>query len=142
MTLQETIQNDLQQALKNREAEKLSVLRLLWDSVIKKQKQKQEDLEDAEVMELISSSVKKNKDAIEQFKNGGRDDLVKKTEKEIEILKIYLPEQMSEQEVAAIVEKAVKEADDFGKVMSIVMPQVKGKADGALVSRLVKEKLC
>ena len=160
MSLRQTIQDDLRICLKEKQEERLSALRLLWDVVLKKEKQKRADLkdvaedkkeqesqlEDEEIQELVASSVKKNKEAITQFKQGGRDDLAEKNEREIEVLVKYLPEQMGEQEIADFVEKAIQETQakglsDFGKVMGKVMFWLKGRTEGEIVGKIVREKL-
>jgi len=160
MSLRQTIQDDLRQSMKQQQEERLSVLRLLWDVVIKKEKEKriqlkdviedkkekESQLSDEEVQKLIASSIKKNKDAIVQFKQGGRNDLVEKNQKEITILEKYLPEQLSEQKISVLVEKAIQEIQakgpgDFGKIIRQVMAQAKGRTDGGTVSRIIKEKL-
>lgn len=160
MSLRQTIQNDLKQSMKQRQEERLSALRLLWDVIIKKEKkkrmelkdvvedriEKESQLDDEEIQQLIASSIKKNKDAIAQFKQGGRNDLVEKNQREIAILEKYLPEQLSEQEITVLVEKAIQEIQakgpaDFGKIIGKVMAQVKGRIDGGTVSRIIKERL-
>lgn len=99
-----------------------------------------------DVMTIIGREVKMRKDSIEQFMSAGRDDLVGKETKEMALLEVYLPEQMAEEEVKKLVDEAVSQTGatsqkDIGKIMGALMPKVKGKADGGLVSRLVKEKL-
>ena len=160
MSLRQAIQDDLKICLKEKQEERLSALRLLWDIITKKEKQKRANLKDVaedkkeqesqlgdeEIQELVASSVKKNKEAIVQFKQGGRNDLAEKNEREIEVLVKYLPEQMGEQEITALVEKAIQETQakgpaDFGKVMAEVMPQVKGMTEGEIVSKIVRGKL-
>jgi hypothetical protein len=146
--LQDQIKKDLITSLKAKEEGKVSVLRML-QSVIKNKEielKKRDGLSDEEIGQLVISEVKKRNDSIESYKSGNRNDLVEKEEKEIEILKSYMPEQMSEEEVGKIVEKAINDvgaasAADFGKVMGKVMAEVKGKTDGNMVSKIVKDKL-
>ena len=107
---------------------------------------KESKLIEEEVMEVISSEAKKRKDSIEEFKKGKRDDLVEKEEKELEILKKYLPEQMSEEQIQEEAKKVIGELgvvgpQDTGKVMSVLMPKFKGKAEGGMVSKIVSELL-
>ncbi len=155
------IQKDLQEALKNRDQSRLSILRLLWDAIIKKEKQKRADLTDItderelaeksrltdeEVVQLTSSLIKKSKEAIVQFEAGKRQDLADKEKKEAEILNQYLPEQLGEQDLRKMAQEAIKETQaaclrDTGKVMAALMPKLKGRADGGLVSQIVKELL-
>lgn len=146
--LSDQIKRDIITALKAKDENKTSVLRMLQSAIqnIEIEKKKKDGLSDEEIEQIVASEVKKRNDSIESYKSGGRDDLVEKEEKEIEILKNYMPEQMSEEEVEKIVEKAVADtnassAADFGKVMGKVMGEVKGKTDGNVVSKIVKEKL-
>ena len=160
MSLRQTIQNDLKQSIKQRQEERLSVFRLLWDIILKKEKdkrmrlkdvtedkkEKESQLNDEEIQQLIASSIKKNKDAIAQFKQGDRDDLAEKNQREIAVLEKYLPEQLSDQEISVLVEKVIQEIQakgpaDFGKIIGKVMAQAKGRTDGGTVSRIIKEKL-
>lgn len=154
MSLKEKLQQDLNQAVKNKNGEILSVLRLLLSAILNKEKEKryklkkEEDtpLTDEEILEVVSSEVKKRREAIELYGKGGRPELAEKEAKEMQILNQYLPEQLSEQEIKKIVKDAVekvgaKEQKDMGKVMAVLMPQIKGRADGSLVSKIVKELL-
>jgi len=164
MILKEKIQKDLKEALKKKDEIVVSVLRMLLAAILNKEKEKryklskdkpeltEEELEkesqltDEEVIEVISSEIKKRKESILEFKKGERQDLVEKEKKEIEVLKKYLPEQLSEEEIKKLVKVAIetveaKEPKDMGKVMVELMPQIKGKADGATVSKIVKELL-
>ena len=114
--------------------------------ISEKELEKESQLVDEETIEVISSEVKKRKEAILEFEKGQRQDLVEKEKKELEILEKYLPEQLSEEEIKKIAKEAIdkveaKEAKDVGKVMAELMPKVKGKADGSLVSKIVKELL-
>ncbi len=146
--LQDQIKKDLITSLKAKEESKVSVLRML-QSIIKNKEielKKRDGLSDEEIGQLVISEIKKRNDSIESYKSGNRNDLVENEEKEIEILKKYMPEQMSEEEVGKIVEKVIADIGassvaDFGKVMGKMMAEVKGKADGNLVSKIVKEKL-
>jgi len=164
MALKGNIRENLKEAVKNREELKFSVLRLLLAAIFNKEKEKRyklskekpelsgEELEeesqlnDEEVIEVISSEVKKRKESILEFEKGKREDLVEKEKKELDILQKYLPEQLSEEELQKLAKEAIdktgaKEIKDMGKVMQEVMPKVKGKADGTLVSKIVKELL-
>ncbi|MDO8601499.1 MAG: GatB/YqeY domain-containing protein [bacterium] len=154
MSLKEKIHQDLIEALKSKEELKTSVLRLLSSSILNKEKDKRyksgkaEDvlLTDEEIIDVISSESKKRKEAIELYQKGGRPELAKKEKEEMEILQKYLPEQLGEEEIRKLVKEAVaktgaKEQKDMGKVMAELMPKVKGKSDGSLVSKIVKESL-
>ena len=152
------IQDDLKNAMKGGDTITLSVLRMTLSAINEKEKIKrynlskeglsEEDLvlksklNDEEVMDIIFSEVKKRKDSIKEFEKGNREDLVSKEKAELDCLLKYLPQQMSEEELRPIVQKAIDESGkDFGKIMSLVMPQVKGKADGSQISAIVKELL-
>jgi len=146
--LQDQIKKDLITSLKAKEESKVSVLRMLQSTIKNKEIElkKRDGLSDEEIGQLVISEIKKRNDSIESYKSGNRNDLVENEEKEIEILKKYMPEQMSEEEVGKIVEKVIADIGassvaDFGKVMGKMMAEVKGKADGNLVSKIVKEKL-
>jgi len=133
-------------ALKAGEKARLSTLRMLMSAIKYKEVDAKHQLDDEEVISVISTLIKQRHDSIDQFRKGGREDLVDKETKEVEVLKGYLPPQLSEEEVRNIITKAAAETGatgqkDMGKLMKAVMPQVKGKADGKLVNEIVKEVL-
>ena len=145
--LEEKIMEDYKKAMKEKEALKVSVLSFLRaelkNAAIDKRKDK---LEDTEVIAVVRKQVKQRQDSIEQFKNGGRQDLAEKETKELEILKSYLPQQLSEDKIREIIEETVKEAgacgpQDMGKLMKALLPKLSGGADNKLVSELVKNRL-
>ena len=152
--LKEGIKKDLNGALKAKNVLRTSVLRLLSSAILNKEKDKRyksgkaEDilLTDEEIIEVISSEAKKRKEASNLYEKGGRGDLAKKEKDELEILQKYLPEQLSEQELQKLVKKAIaktgaKEPKDMGRVMAELAPKIKGKTDGSMVSKIVKELL-
>lgn len=164
MLLKEKIQQDLKTALKEKKELELSVLRMLNNAILIKEKikryqkskqnpklkekdlEKESKLDEQEIIEVISSEIKKRKEAIFLFEKGKREDLLEKEKKELEILERYLPEQLSEEEIKDLVQKTIekigaKEIKDMGKVMKELMPKIKGKADASLVSKIVKEIL-
>jgi uncharacterized protein YqeY len=147
MTLREQLSHDLISAMKSKDAEKVSTLRFLISAIKYKEVDKKSDLVDSEIVEVISKQVKTHKESIESFKSGNRPDLVAKEEVELAILQSYLPAQMSESDLMEIISKIVNGLKpsgkplDFGMVMREVMPQVKGKAEGALVKKVVEECL-
>ncbi len=161
MSLKETIQTDLKEVLRQRDELKISVLRMLLAAIFNKEKEKRarlsktEEIEkleelskltDEEVLEVISSEVKKHKDSIEQYEKGNRPDLVEGEKKELEILMSYLPEQMSQEDIRKLVKEKIDELGasgpkDIGKVMGALMPQLKGRAEGNLVNKIVQEAL-
>lgn len=148
MTKQQ-LKDELKQAMLARDTETTSVLRMLISAIgydeINKGGAGYEATEE-DVMSVIQKEAKQHRDSIEQFKNAGRNDLVEKEECELKLLEKYLPAQMGEDEVRKLVIDAVAKSgatspNDMGKVMGILMPQVKGKADGGLVSKIVREEL-
>jgi uncharacterized protein YqeY len=146
MGLIENIEADLKAALKAKEGQVVSTLRMLTAALKNKSIELKKDLKEEEVVAVVKSQVKQLKDSIEAFVEGAREDLAAKAREELEILAKYLPEQMSEEELKKIVDETVKETGaagkgDMGKVMGAVMGKVKGKADGGDVKRLVEEAL-
>ncbi len=160
--LKQQLQKDLTQSLKSGDQLKRLVLGMLMTAVknkelVKRQQlsksvsdaselEKQSQLTDEEILETIASEVKKRKEAIEQFKTGGREELAQKEKSEMDILIAYLPEQMSEEDIRTEIQKTITELNassvkDMGKVIGAVMAKLKGRADGGLVSKIAKELL-
>ncbi|WP_026692852.1 GatB/YqeY domain-containing protein [Peribacillus kribbensis] len=147
MSLLERLNNDMKQAMKNKEKDRLSVIRMLKSALqneaIKLMKQ---DLTEEEELTVLSRELKQRKDSLHEFEKAGRQDLADKLLTEINYVEVYMPEQLSEEDLAAIVQETVKEVNasskaDMGKVMGAIMPKVKGKADGSLVNKLVLQQL-
>ena len=164
MSLKEKIRQNLYGSIKEKKELEVSVLRQLSAAVLNKEKEKRykiskekpelsgEELEkesqftDEEIIEVIVFEAKKRKESIGLFEKGRREDLAEKEKQELEILQKYLPEQLSEEDLKNLAKEAVekvgaKEMKDMGKVMQELIPRVKGKADGSLVSKVVKELL-
>jgi len=148
MTLKEQIQKDMIEAMKAKEEIRLGALRMVKAEIMKFEVSgtEKKEIKDDEVIQLIGKQIKQRDDAAQQFKAGNRPELAEKEEKEAEILKKYLPEQMSPEEVKKIIEDTIKELGatskaDMGKVMGAIMPKVKGKADGKLINSLVQQLL-
>lgn len=146
MSILKKIDEDLIKALKAGEKSKATVLRGLKSDFNYKKIELGKELTDDDCLGVMSGVVKKIKDSIEQFEKGGRKDLVAKEESELEIVQSYLPQQLDEQELRLIIEEAIKETgaatpQQMGLVMKVVMPKVKGRADGKLASKLVTELL-
>lgn len=145
--LKEKIGNDLKQALKEKNQAVISTLRMLNAAILNAEiAAMRKEFTDEDVLKIISEEVKKRKDSIEEYKKGGREDLVLKEEAELEILKKYLPKELSEEEIKKIVKEKIKELgasgpSDFGKVMGVVMKAVGGRAGGEKVGKIVKEVL-
>ena len=147
MSLTEQINADIKAAMLAREKEKLEALRAVKAALLLEgTKDGSGEVSDATGLEIIAKLVKQRKDASKIFKEQGREDLAKDEDFQIEILNVYLPAQMGEEEVRAIVKATITQSgasgpQDMGKVMGPVMGKLKGKADGALISKLVKEEL-
>jgi len=163
MSLREKIEADFKKALKEKKELTLSTLRMLRAALIDREKQKrfqllskesfsEEELanrvklSDEEIIQVVSSQVKKRKESIEAYKKGGREDLVEREEKEIEVLKNYLPEQLSKEEIEKMVKEIINkigasDIKDMGKVMKEILEKIKGKADGKTISEIVKRLL-
>ena len=146
MSLMEKLTTDMKEAMKQGEKERLSVIRLVRGAVRQAEIDGKKTLSNDEIIGVITKEVKMRRDSIEEFERGERSDLVEKTQAEIAILMPYLPAQLSPDEVRQLVETAVAEvgattAKDMGKVMGVLMPRVKGRADGKLVNEIVRSLL-
>lgn len=147
MTLQETIQLHMAEAMRSKDSLRLSVLRMMKTAVKNKEVEKMKTLDEAEVLAVLNSLVKQRRDSVEQFRNGGREELAQKEEAEIQVLEQYLPAAASDAEIRAAIDDAIRQTGaasmkDMGKVMKATLTVLAGKsADGGRVSQLVKEKL-
>lgn len=148
MSVKDRLTEDMKQAMKDREAGKLrlSVIRMVRASIKNTEIDRHKELSDDEVLDVLAKEVKLRRDAAEEFRKGNRQDLVDTLEQEVAILMQYLPEQLSEAEVRALVAEAITatgaaDVKAMGKVMAALMPKVKGRADGKLVNTIVKEML-
>lgn len=147
MSLLEQLNSDMKLMMKNREKDKLVVIRMVKASLQNEAiKLKKDSLTGDEELTVLYREIKQRKDSLHEFSKANRLDLVDKVQKEIDILDVYLPEQLSEEELQTIVKETIAETGasskaDMGKVMSAIMPKVKGKADGAVINRLVSEQL-
>lgn len=147
--LKQQLQEELKQSMLAKDAEKTSVLRLLLSAVGYFETAKGGagyEASDEDVLTVIQKEAKQRRDSIEQFENGGRQELADKEKKELEMLQKWLPEQMGEDEIRALVKEAISTTgastvQDMGKVMGALMAKTKGKADGSLVSKIVREEL-
>src|SRR3989339_814584 len=148
MALKEKITADLKEAMLAHDEIRVSTLRMLKAAVMKFEVSGTEKKEatDDDVMSMIKKEVKSRKDSYDQFMAGNREDLAKKEQAEMKILEVYMPEQMSEEQVREIASQVVAQVGatsmaDIGKVMNVLMGKVKGKADGGVVNRVAKEQL-
>ncbi|MBI2453447.1 GatB/YqeY domain-containing protein [Candidatus Peregrinibacteria bacterium] len=146
-TLKERIQQDLTQAMRDKNEDKVSTLRLLKSAIMKWEVEGiRREASDEVIVGILMKEAKQRQDSIEQYRKGRREDLAQKEEREMQILKEYLPKELSDDELREVISETilqmnVKSPQDFGKVMSALMPKVKGRADGAKVSAMVKELL-
>ena len=146
MGLEERLVEEMKQAMKSNDKAKLSTIRMIRSAVKNKEIDLRKPLDDDAISRVIQGMVKKSEESIEQFKAGKRMDLVEKETKEIEIMKSYLPQPLSREEVLRVIDQTIEETQasslrDLGKVMKTLMPKLGGKVDGALVNQLVKERL-
>ena len=146
MALRERVTEDMKSAMKAREAEKLGAIRLLLSAMKQREVDERITLDDAAVVAIVEKMIKQRKESIVQYEKGARKDLADKEQFEIGVLQAYLPQQLSESEVAAAIAEAIaatgaQSAADMGKVMALVKPKLAGKADMGRVSALVKAKL-
>lgn len=150
MSLKDRILSDLTSAMKNREQDRLRVLRSLKSKLLEKEiserKGGEAELSDEQVIEVLMKAAKQRRESIEQFEEGGREDLAGAERDELEVIESYLPEMLSEEEVRErarnkIEEMGAQDMSDMGGVMGALMAELKGKAEGSLVSKVVKEEL-
>ena len=146
MTLRDRIEDDIRRAMRSRDQARLDALRYLKSAIQLAEKTKGESLDDAGVVEVVTKQVNDRRESIRMFEQGNRADLVAKESAELAVLEVYLPPQMGDEELAALVRQVVEEVGaatirDKGRVMGRLMPQVRGKADGAKVNALVTQVL-
>ncbi len=144
--MREKIIEDLKQAMKDQDKELLAVIRMVKGAISLEEINKKRELTDDEVIDVISKQIKTRKESITEFLKGNRQDLIDKTNSEIEILSKYMPEQLSIEEINSEIDKAFNTINptgmsDMGKIMGLVTPIFRGKADMSLVSKIIKEKL-
>ena len=146
MALKDQLDTDLKASMREKDTVKLSVVRMLKSAIKYREIELMKPLDDAGVLQVLTSEIKRHRDSVEQYRAGNRQDLVDKEEAEIGVLQGWLPAQLTEAEVRAKVDQAVARLQaqgpkDMGAVMKALLPKVQGKADGKLVSELVKARL-
>ena len=147
MTIQEQIQSHMTEAMRKKDALRLSVLRMMKSALKNKEVEKMKPLEENEAVAVLNTLVKQRKDSVDQFRQGGREELAQKEEAEIKIIQEYLPAAASEEDIRRAIDEAVQETGaasmkDMGRVMKAALGRLAGKtADGARVSQMVKERL-
>lgn len=145
-SIKETLQDDWKNAIKSKDRFKANVISMAKSAILLIEKSGAKDIDDAKVIEVIAKEVKQRRDSLVEFEKGNRQDLVEATKAEIEILLHYLPQQLTEDEIRKIVMESAEKLGassmkDMGKLMAEVRPQTSGRADGKLVSQIVKEYL-
>ncbi|RKX55979.1 MAG: GatB/YqeY domain-containing protein [Thermotoga sp.] len=146
MALKERIMNDLKKAMKERNEVKVRTLRMVIASIKNWEVENTKEIDDDGMITVLTKEAKRRKEAIEEYRKAGREDLVRAEEEELKIIESYLPERMSEEEIKELVLKTIEEVKatspkDLGKVMKVIMPKVKGRADGKLVNEMVRKIL-
>lgn len=143
MSLRQTLTDQMKTAMKARDQVRLDTIRFVLSQIKNQEIDLKREMNDEEVLKLLKKEVKNRQEAIEQFRQGGRDTIVDEELAKVEIIQEFLPAEMSDQELRTIIEKVVSLAEDknFGKIMSAVMAEVQGQADGGRVSKTVKEVL-
>ena len=146
MSLKQKLQEDLKSSMKNKDTNKKSVITLIRASIKQYEVDNRVELGDEEITDLIAKQLKQTRDSRDEFAKAGREDLVEKADAEIEILKEYLPQQLSEEELNEIVISTISEVGatsmkDMKNIMLSIIPKVKGRADGKLINELVKKNL-
>lgn len=141
-----TIEDEIKEAMRARDGERRDALRLILNSLRNSEKELQRPLSDDEELQVLQRERKKRVEAAEAFRNGGREEQAQAEERELSILEEFMPEPLSDDEIEDIVDDAIAEVGatsmaDLGRVMADVMPQIAGRADGSVVSQIVREKL-
>jgi uncharacterized protein YqeY len=145
-SLKQRLDQDMKAAMREKAQLKLDTIRMLKSAIKYREIELMKPLDDAGIQGVVASEIKRRRDSIEQYKAGNRQDLADKEQTELELLQAYLPQQLTEGEIRARVEEAVQKAGaktmkDMGAVMKALMPEVQGRADGKVVSDLVKARL-
>jgi uncharacterized protein len=146
MSLNDRLNEDMKQAMRSQDKFRLSVIRMVRSSIKNIEIDQRKTLDDQEVLDVLNREIKQRKDSLQEFEKAGRQDLVDQLKQELDVLSVYMPQQLSEDEVKEIVQQTIHEVGasskaDMGKVMGALMPKVKGRADGKLVNQIVQQAL-
>lgn len=146
MSLKDTLMSDLKDAMKDKDVLRKNTVQMVRAAILQKEKDQQITLSDDDILEVIAKEVKTRRDSLVEFEKGGRDDLVEAVSRELEVLLGYLPKQLSEDELRAIIQETIAETGaesmrDIGKVMAAVRPKTTGRADGKQINAIAKELL-
>ena len=144
MSLKDQLNDDLKESMKNKQQVRKSVVTLIRAAIKQREVDERVELDDNAVMGIISKQLKQSNDALEDFMKAGRDDLISQTREEIEILMSYLPKQLTDDELREMIKEAITQVNaqsskDMGKIMGVLMPKTKGRADGKRINTLVLE---
>lgn len=144
--MREQLLNDLKEAMKSKDKEKLNVIRMIKGAMQLEELKLKRECTDEDLITIIGKQIKTRKESVAEFEKASRTDLIEQTKKEIELLSTYMPEQLSEEEIMKEIEEAFVEVQpesikDMGKLMGILTPKLKGKADMSFVSSKIREKL-
>ncbi|MBD2861739.1 MULTISPECIES: GatB/YqeY domain-containing protein [Paenibacillus] len=146
MSLSEQLNEDMKRAMKNQDKFSLSVIRMIRSAIKNVEIDQKKTLDDNEVLDILNREIKQRKDSLQEFEKAGRDDLAETLKKELEVIAVYMPEQLTEEEIKTVVSQTIQETGvsskaELGKLMSALMPKVKGRADGRLVNQIVQQLL-
>ncbi|WP_077616434.1 GatB/YqeY domain-containing protein [Caenibacillus caldisaponilyticus] len=146
MGLLDQLTRDMKEAMKQKDKDRLSCIRMLKASLQNEAIKLGKELSEEDALNVLTRELKQRNDSLQEFKDAGRDDLIEKVQHEIEIIKSYMPEPLSDEELEKLVDETIAEIgasskSDIGKVMQRIMPKVKGRADGGKVNRLVQSRL-
>ena len=146
MGLKETLMQDLKDAMKEKDTIRKNTVQMIRSAVLQFEKDNLTELDEEGIIEVIAKELKKRRDVLPEYEKSGRDDLIADIKREIEILLAYLPKQLTKEELEVIVTEAIETTGaasmkDMGKIMGVVMPKVKGRADGKMINEIVKAKL-
>jgi uncharacterized protein YqeY len=146
LTLKDELKSELKAAMKAKDKIAKATITMVRAAILQVEKDKKIELDDDAVLEVISKQVKQRKDALKEFEKAGREDLVQQTQEELQVLQKYLPQQLTEAELEKIIDATINDTgaetmQDMGKVMGAIIPKVKGRADGSVINKMVKDKL-
>ncbi len=146
MSIKEQLMQDLKEAMKEKDTIRKNTVTMIRSGILQFEKDNLTELDEEGVLDIIAKELKKRRDVLPEYEKSGRDDLIADIKREIEILLSYLPKQLTREELEVIVSDAIAEAGatsmrDIGKIMGIVMPKTKGRADGKMINEIAKEKL-
>jgi uncharacterized protein YqeY len=146
MSLKERMLEDMKTAMRDKDSNRKNAIQMARAAVLQVEKDNKVTLDDDGIIEIIAKEVKKRRDSMPDYEKSGRQDLINDLKAEIDVLLQYLPQQLTEEELEVIVKDAVQEtgassAKDIGKIMQVVMPKVKGRADGKLINQIIKKLL-